>query len=152
MYLRISGESFKKLPHKLRKNFRKIIAGGITAIYEGVLAKYLYDLYGVFSNPVVAAATIRGRLPISPVEASLFPWPSFYDPLSQFPSPPSPLLPRLTLTRPMTPMEHAVKYFYDNPLLQAVAVGLPLISYGIYWGIKKYRESHKNDDIRRKTS
>ena len=130
--MRISGESFRKLPHKLRKNFRKIIAGGITAIYEGVLAKYLYDLYRVFSDPAVVVTSRRGKLP---VEASLFPWPSLYKPFSKFP--------RLILSRPMTPMEHAVKYFYDNPLLQAVAVGLPLISYGIYWGIKKYRERHE---------
>jgi len=134
LYLRISGESFKKLPYKLRKNFRKVIAGGITAIYEGVLAKYLYDLYRVFSDPAVVVTSRRGKLP---VEASLFPWPSLYKPLSQPPSP------QLILSRPMTPMEHAVKYFYDNPLLQAVAVGLPLISYGIYWGIKKCRERHE---------
>ena len=50
-------------------------------------------------------------------------------------------------TRPMTHVEHAIKYFYDNPTFTAVAVGLPLISYEIYWGIKNIGEGMKNKNV-----
>lgn len=125
--------SLKGVYRKIRRNLGKI---GI-AIYEGMLAKYLYDLNSVFKNPAVQATVWRGKLP---VDVSLFPWP--YPPYNPPPiEPPEP--PSLILTRPMSSIEYAVKFFYDNPILQGIAFAAPFILLGIYYGVKRWRRNEK---------
>ena len=116
---------------KIRRNLGKIGLG----IYEGVLAKYLYDLHGVLSDPVVRITLGRGKLPVAPIKAYLFPWPTLYNPLEGWPRPPI-WNPSIIFSRPMTEIEHYVLYFGDHPELQIVAITIPLLAYGVYYGIK----------------
>jgi len=103
-------------------------------VYEGVLVKYLYDLYNVLSDSTVRATIWRGKLPISPVRVELFPWPTICKHVIENPEP------TLILSRPMSGIEYVVKYFHDNPFLQAIAIAAPLIVCGFYYGMKRYGE------------
>jgi hypothetical protein len=122
-------ESLRKVPGKIKKHGKFIIG---TIIYESILAKYLYDLYSVMRNSIVNNFVDHGMLPIYPVEASLFPWPSL-----EYVRGGRPLID--AAFRPMRPEEHAVKFFYDHPILQIIAILAPFIVYGVYHGIKKYK-------------
>jgi len=115
---------------RVKKHLRKILAGGAIGIYEGVLTKYLHDLYNVFSDIIVRAEVWRGKLPIYPTYAELFPWPKLVK--SAFNSQ------TLIFSRPMSQVDYVIKFFYDNPILQGVAIAAPFILLGIYYGIKKY--------------
>lgn len=119
--------------------WRKIYAG-LSAVYEGVLAKYLYDLNAVLSDPIVQSTVVKGKLPNAPhVRADLFPWPTLYKTVIENPYSDLPIL----FTREMQWTEHVAKYFHDNPFLQGLAISLPFIFAGIYCGIKRYRRKNE---------
>jgi len=120
--------SLKRVYGKAKRNLGKIIVLGI---YEGVVIKYLYDLHRVLSDPHVSGTVWRGRLPIAPVRAELFPWPTlFFDLKRLIVKPPQPII---IFTRPMSEIEYILKFFYDNPILQVAVILTPLIIYGVYY-------------------
>lgn len=128
--------SFKTVYKKAKENLGKIGIG----IYEGILLKYLYDLNTVFSDKVVKMAVNRNRLPLAPVRAELFPWPTLYKPWIE----PEPNV--LLLTRPMNWIEQGIKFFYESPILQAVAFLTPFIIWGAYHETRKYMSKKESKE------
>jgi hypothetical protein len=123
----------EKLKEKTKGNLKKIYAG-LSIAYETTLAIYIHDLYSVFRNPEVQLTIAKGKLPWY---VHLFPWP--YPPYNSPPiEPPNPL-PSPIITHPMSSMDYAVKFFYDNPILQGVAFAAPFILYGLYYGVKRWK-------------
>jgi len=120
--------SLKGVYKKIRSNLGKIGLG----IYEGVLAKYIYDLNVVLSDGTVRRLIWRGRLPVG---TRLFPWPELLKIISNTSIG---KMPGFLFTRPMTEIEKWVAYFGYHPELQVGAIAVPLIAYGIYYGIKRY--------------
>jgi hypothetical protein len=117
------------------KKYWKKIAGGATIIYEGVLAKYLYDLYGIFSDPMVRAKVLRGKLPAN---VELFPWPKIIK------LPENPYGPIAIPGKEMNWIDYGIKFFYENPILQGLAIAAPFIVWNlIYYGIKRWRKDEK---------